>query len=447
LSFPALGFETGTVTAVRPGSNPELGAFEVLTVTFAGQSDPREFAAGLLEHKLNASPSAGTGDTEKSPDQLLAEFGPGLIAKLETRLLAGTDIVRLADRWFPRALLASVNVGDLNLAEAVLDMAGGGPLPTDDLLKETNLPQNINPRLRAFSLHFALQEDARFDEVGPAGQVLWFLHRLEPPEVAYPPRRLDNAAPAHDDARLTPELQALAREIEDELSPTSEAWEAAAEVTLTLTFPHRRVGTLPLTPRLAQLFPTAYESPRIRCLLVDGDGGEKFPGWVVRAGAYVYGLDEWYTRHEFPVGGLLTVRQGEQPGEVIVKADKRRPAREWVRTAAPGPEGRLTFTMQKRAIAVNYDELMIVAADNLTAIDDVWLKSQKVPYDRLVADIFRELAKLNPQSAVHARTLYAAVNVVRRSPPGAVFAELLAHPYYAHVGDAYWRFDQSQWTD
>jgi hypothetical protein len=218
-------------------------------------------------------------------------------------------------------------------------------------------------------------------------------------------------------------------------------------VSLTLTFPHRRVGTLPLTRRLAQLFPTAHESPRIRFILVDGDTGEKFPGWVVRAGRYVFGLDEWYGKHEFPVGGQLTVRLGEQPGEVVVKADKRRPAREWVRTAAPAADGRLLFTMQKRPIAVNYDDLMMVAVDNLPAIDDVWLKMQKLPYDRLVADIFRELAKLNPQSAVHAKTLYAAVNVVRRSPPGAVFAELVSRPYYAHVGDAYWRFDQSQWTE
>jgi hypothetical protein len=64
-----------------------------------------------------------------------------------------------------------------------------------------------------------------------------------------------------------------------------------------------------------------------------------------------------------------------------------------------------------------------------------------------VADVFRELAKLNPQSAVHAKTLYAAVNVARRSPPGPIFTELATQPYYALVGDAYWRFDQARWTE
>ena len=53
----------------------------------------------------------------------------------------------------------------------------------------------------------------------------------------------------------------------------------------------------------------------------------------------------------------------------------------------------------------------------------------------------------NVQSAVHAKTLYAAVNVARRSPPGPIFAELVSHPYYLLVGDAYWRFDQSHWTE
>jgi hypothetical protein len=214
-----------------------------------------------------------------------------------------------------------------------------------------------------------------------------------------------------------------------------------------VTFPHRRVGTLPLSPRLEPLFPTAYESPRIRFILVDGDTGEKFPGWVVRAGRYVFGLDEWYKKYEFPVGGQLTVRRGQDAGEVVVKASRRRPVREWVRTAAPGPDGRLTFSMQKRPIGVTYDDLTIVAVDNLAAVDEVWLKSQAIPFERLVADVFRELAKLNPQSAVHAKTLHAAVNVARRSPPGPIFAELVSRPWYVHVGDAYWRFDQSLWAE
>jgi hypothetical protein len=305
----------------------------------------------------------------------------------------------------------------------------------------------LNPRLQAFSLNYALQEDDRFDEVGPAGETMWHLQKLEPPEVHVKPRRLANAAPEYDRSRLTPTLLALEKELEDELEMIELPATPPGEVAMTLTYPHLHTGTLPLSARLAKIFPTAYEAPRVRFMLVDGNTGQKFPGWVVRAGRYVYGLEAWYKQNDMIVGAQLTVRSGDAPGEVVVKADKRRTTREWVRTAANSAEGRLAFSMQRRPISVAYDELMVIAVDNPALMDDIWQKSDKYPFHRLVADIFRELAKLNPQSAVHAKTLYTAVNVARRAAPGAIFAELVTRPWYAHVGDAYWRFDAARWTE
>jgi hypothetical protein len=447
LFFPALEYASGQVVEVRPGTNPEQGEFDVIAIDFDNGLGRRDFAARLTNHKLNTLSEEKAAEDLAAPEAIFEEHGAAITAKLEARLQASPDIVRLAGRWFPRALLATINIGHLNLAEAVLDMAGGGPLPTEDLLKEVGLPANINPRLQAFSLNFALQEDERFDEVGPAGQVLWFLRRLEPPDVLFPPRRLESAAPEYDPARLNPTLLALEVEIADELAPTPENLTTEDRVEVWLTFPHRRTGTLPLSPQLAHLFPTALVSPRIRFVFVDGETGEKFPGWVVRLGHYVYGLEEWYKQHDFPVGGHLTVSKGEQPGEVIVRADKRRPTREWVRTATSGSDGRLAFSMQKRSVSINYDELMIVAVDNFTVTDEASTRSQAMPFDKLVASVFRELAKLNPQSTVHAKTLYAAVNVARRCPPGPIFAELVMRPWYSHVGDAYWRFDLTHWTE
>ena len=447
LVFSAVDYSLGTVVGVRPGRNPDYPEFDVIKVDFGEGRPTREFATRLADHKLNQQQDQASMGEVKAPESLFAEFGAEIAAKLEARLRANPEIVRLAGRWFPRALLASINEGHLNLAEAVLDMAGGGPLPTEGLLPEVGLPANVNPRLQAFSLNYALQEDPRFDEVGPTGQVMWFLHRVEPAEVVEPPRRLANAAPEVDRSVLTPVLLDIERQIDDEFSPHPEDEEPGDEIHITLNYPHRRSGTLPLSWRLAPLFPTALVSPRVRFTLVDADSGEQMPGWVVREGQYVFGLDEWYKRHDVLAGGHLSVRRGERPGEVVVQARKRRPTREWVRTAVANHEGRLAFSMQKRLIAVDYDEQMIVAADNVAPVDEVWQRSQALPFQRLVADIFRELAKLNPQSAVHAKTLYAAVNVARRSPPGPIFAELATRPYYALVGDAYWRFDQSQWTE
>jgi len=87
--------------------------------------------------------------------------------------------------------------------------------------------------------------------------------------------------------------------------------------------------------------------------------------------------------------------------------------------------------------------------DNLGAIDQVWekLDERRTSLEKVVADTFRELAKLTTQSAVHARSLYSAVNVIRRAPPAPIFAELVSRPYFVHVGDAYWRFDDSRYAD
>lgn len=448
IAFHHLNFATGKVTGVRSGANPELGSFDVITVEFSEGQKTREFAARLTRHKLNESNGSldDSDHPQRTPDEVLADHGQSIAAKLEARFRAKGDIVRIAGRWFPRALLANINEGHLNLAEAVLDMASGGPLATAELVPTLDLPSTVNEKLKVFSLNYALQEDDRFDEVGPAGQVLWFLHRLEPAEVLTAPRYL-KCEPEAGGVVLPEVLQKLEAELDDEYAPTSAA-PAADEVTLYLTYPHLRAGTLPLSQKLAALFPTAYVTPRIRFNLVDAHTGEKRPGWVVRPGRYVFGLAEWYRKYEVPVGGTLTVQKGDAPGEVIVKIARRKPIREWVRSVAVN-DGRVSFTMQKRPVAVEYDEQMIVAADNLSAVDQVWqrLDERKVPLEKIVADMFRELAKLTTQSAVHARSLYSAVNVIRRVTPGTIFSELVTRPYYVHVGDAYWRFDDSRYSE
>jgi hypothetical protein len=103
--------------------------------------------------------------------------------------------------------------------------------------------------------------------------------------------------------------------------------------------------------------------------------------------------------------------------------------------------------MLKQLVGTAYDDLMVVGLLDTVALDEVWLRGSQrnLPLERLVAFVFRELAKLNPQSAVHAQALYSGLNVLRRLPPGPIFAELVTRPYYVHVGDMYWRFEDSAW--
>lgn len=184
LVFPALDWKKGKVLGSRAGVNPESGAFDVITVAMETGAE-RLFAAGLETHALNEDPQQTAEAAESGLDDIVEEYGEAIQKKLEDALAADRALVRIAGRWFPRGLLIDVNEGQLNLAEAVLDMAQGEPQPTSALLKDVELPAGINPKLAEFSLNHALQEDERFDEVGPAGQVLWCLKRLEPEGVRH----------------------------------------------------------------------------------------------------------------------------------------------------------------------------------------------------------------------------------------------------------------------
>lgn len=448
LVFPALDFLHGTVLSMRPGQNAEAGAFDVIRVKMDGGE--REFAVGLEHHRLNDIPleiQLRGGDL--TPEQILHTYGESIVQNLETRLGRESEIVQIAGRWFPRALLVDVSPGHMNLSEAVLDVAGGGPLPTSALLEHMDMPQNVDPRLAAFSLEYALYQDSRFEEVGPAGEMLWFLRRLEPPEVIFPPRRLACSSSPADETGLTSDLLALKCDLEDEWDRRESNSDDIQEASLILPFPHWRVGTLPLNSRLEKIFPHAHQATHIRFDFMDSENGNRFSGWVVVPLRYVFGLADWYQEKGMIPGGMLKIRKGEKPGVVVLEAASRRPVREWVRTAVASSNNRLTYSMQKQSIAVEYDEQSVIAVGDAKAVDEIWLRldENKTPLSQIVADVFRELAKLNPQSTVHARTLYHAVNVVRRVPPAPVFHELVQQPYFFHMGDLYYRFDEAKWME
>ena len=176
----------------------------------------------------------------------------------------------------------------------------------------------VNEKLTEFSLNFALQEDSRFDEVGPAGETLWFLRQLEPEMVREVPIYLKHSKFEFSPEELHGLLDMLEEDVIDELQPETVSCCEDDEVAVTLIFPHWQSGTLPLSDRIRRLFPTAYEAPRIRFTFVDADDNETFPGWVVRQDKYVYGLREWYEKNELIPGSMVYIRRGEQPGTVVV---------------------------------------------------------------------------------------------------------------------------------
>ena len=440
LVFPALR-AGGNVRAVRAGVNPELGAFEVLTVAMDDGAQ-KLFAAALATHKLNDPPAEDEVDSGLDPEAVARDFGADLEKKLDTAFATDESLVRIAGRWFPRALLLDVNTGHLNLAEAVLDMAGGEPLTTEGLMKDIELPAGVNSNLTEFSLNYALQEDARFDEVGPAGNVLWCLERLEPEGVRTIPVPLQYVEIEHDRAVLNEQMLALEAQVDDELSQASAP--PADEVTISLLYPHWRAGTLPISARVNRLFPTAYESDRVRFTLVDSKTGKKIPAWVVRKHGYVYGLMDWYKSQELMPGALIRVRRGNQPGEVRIEALTHRSVRDWVRTVIVGADGGLVFALLKQQVSAELNDRMALAVPDPAAVDaarDQAAKS-RISFADLTKNLMRELTKLSPQGHVHVQELYAGINILRRVPPAPLMALLATRPEYTHVGDLHFRLDE-----
>jgi hypothetical protein len=440
LVFPAFNWQPGKVIGVRLGENPDLANFEVIRIAFEN-GEQREFAAQLAEHSLNDPPKISTDDTSLNVKKVLDEYGEGLIEYIEEDLQTRPDFERIAGNWFPRALLVDINIGHLNLAEAVLDMAGGGPLPTSTLIDQIGLTSDVNSQLLEFSLDWAMQNDSRFDEVGPAGKVLWFLHRLEPPEVLEPPIYLRYPGIEYDRSLLTKEMLVLERDLDDELSPLYTRTTQLDEAEIRLIYPHWRSGTLPLSTQVKHLFPTAYEAPRIRFMLVDGDTGESFPSWVVREKRYVYGLRNWYETRGLIPGSLIRVRRGKKPGEVILKTEHRRSNREWMRTVLVGSDGGIVFAMLKQYVASSFDDRMAIAIPDIEALDQVWARGSRdhQSLERVLMSMVRELSKLNPQGHVHASELYAAINIVRRVPPGPILVQLACQQGLVHLGDLHFR--------
>ncbi len=443
LFFPHLNFAVGTVVGVREGHNPEVGPFKVIQVRFEADGTLREFAAEYpLPHRLNDWDGLyRTDEKGMRPEEVWAAWGRQIQERLTARLEASPDFVRVGDRWFPKALLVELHEGHLNLVEAVLDVHGGGPLPPEALLPHLELPSDVPPAAQVFSLNAALYRDPRFDEVGPAGQFLWFLRRMEPPEVLETPPRLQGSPYTGTGERLDEALRRIAAEMDDELSVPGEIRPGlvgeAEEVVWIATYPHLASGTAPLTRRTAQVFPLG-RTHRIRFEFEDPTDGRRWAGWVVRERGYVFGLREWYRAHAVQPGCLVVFRRAPEPGVIRVQLQGRS-RRDWVRVVRV-EDGRLAFDMLRRQVPGEFDDQSLIFVDDPAVLEELWPRWRNRPARALVQQLFPALARLTPQGTVHAKTLYQAVNLLIRLPPEALFEETLGVPGCVYLGDGYWRW-------
>ncbi len=441
LVFPALKFAQATVSNVRDGYDPQIGKFTVIGVQINNKD--REFAADYpTDHILNVDDPDGFdpfGDVDL--EEIVEKFESRVSRKVTEALEKREAFVRLGNEWFVKELMAEVTIGHLHLAEAVLEMNEGGPLPTSEILVHLDMDDTLDAAVQRFSLEYALLNDGRFDEVGPPSKVTWYLQRLEPDAVKAPPELLEYSPIEYNQAILSPQLLLLERELDDEWSDL-EAATMVRPTILSLTYPHRWAGTLPLSSRTRPLFPSGI-SARQRIILIDEQSEQQLEAWIVQEHRYIYGLAEWYKEHEIPIGGFITLKPGPETGIVLIDYDRRRPQREWVRLASV-ENNRLKFDLERRSVSCGYDDLMIVGTDYVAAVEAYArrVSANQRSLASLLAEVFPELARLNPQQTVHSKTLYSAINMVKRVPPGPLFSELIQHSSFQPVGDHYWHYDK-----
>lgn len=448
LIFPQMNLATATVIQVRSGTNSQYGDYRVIAVEFDDKAlnkgdSPREFAAELnAPHPLsvdNEAPQLFDGKPTITPEEILAA-NPKIVDQLEKLLQENDDLVCLATRWFPRDLMIEVDIGQLHLAEAVLDMHNGGPLTTETIIKEIGGLGEAPMPLQIFSLDYALNKDERFDEVGPAGIVMWYLKRMEPEYVRITPSQLHYQPISYQPELLSPTLRIVEAEIDDEFSDIPTKPLDIAHVRL--IYPHRRMGTLPLNSQTRQIFPTA-KTQRISVKVIDAQDGESYDAWVVHESRYVYGLGPFYAKHRLPIGAHITVTRGEKVGQIIINYEAKKAHKEWVRLLVP-KGNQLDFETGQRMIGAEFDELLNFGVDNLSDLDQFIIQAQQ--QHRTLASIIKlllpALGKLSPQGTTHVKTLYSAVNVIRRCPPGPIFAMLIANPDFEQIGDYNWKLSE-----
>lgn len=445
LVFPAIDFAVGNVEEVRDGHNPEHGPFKVIQVQFPDLDLSREFATELqTPHLLNQSngqgplSAVGLMSEVELYELYKSEIDDALLYALEDGPRS-EDFVEVNGHWMLSDMLTEVHIGHLNIAEAIIELAGK-PVESAQILAELDLDSNVLNDMSILSLNHAMSQDERFDMVGTDTNYLWFLRRLEPVEAVDVPILLRPTQPTYNRSLLSVELLQIEWELDDEWGESSLSSELPSIVpstTLTLTYPHRRCGTLPLNGRTRGFFPQS-DLGRSTVTLIDGRWGTHIQGWVVHEARYVTGLTKWMEDHVIPVGALITLERTSKPDEIVVDYRTRRAKREWSRLATADLESlKLHFEMSKTQIACEYDEALIVSESDPGPIGQlrIMLNQNRVELTRIVEDLMPELTKLSPQGTVHVKTVYSAANMLRRSAPGPIFYALISNRKFRDLGN------------
>ena len=449
-------FGIARVTATWPQYDPYFGENLGMRVREEATGKMRVFKAGIkrgFEYFVPAEVEEpedwdlGKPTPYVTPGEVVEQFGSYVQRELLGRLSQDERFINFGQEWFLVDLLERVSPQELAQAAERIRQAGE-PLSLKGLADVPDKPQTQADFVQRFRWNYALARDNRFDNVGTSDAPLWFLAELEPPEVVTKPKALTIPAVPYSREYIYVhrELKELDRRIAEEEEgshPLGEP-ESAERVEFVLNFAHRQAGAIPLNKNTRRVFPRT-DRPRTRITFINGRSGERMPGWVMWEENYAWGLREWYEENLIWPGAYIRLERTEHPLELIVDyIPLPEPKTENVRVPRI-VDGKLTFEWQERTIPYKYDPDMLIAETRFEDMEALGLEARYVgmPIFEVMCEIFPGLAQLHPQGHVHARTLFSAVNLVRRCAPGTVFCELSQRVCFDPVGGGYWTYDES----
>jgi len=451
LVFSALDYAVGQVVAVREGNNPRYGTFGVIKVQLQNEDTLREFAMGLaLDHALDQSVlRLEQGQDLLSPDQLYELYGQNARDLVQEALLQNEDFVHLDGHWFLRELIPEVSPYHLNIAEAIV-YDHRQPLTVSQLLEsfeEADWRSTSKASAQAYALSYALSQDPRFVQLGAPDESTWFLGDLIPPGARRKPLRLVPMYRAQGGEWLNRELHEFVVELGDEADELGASQDvkpgSVDSVRFFLIYPHLREGTLPLTERALGVL-SERPADRFMVTFLDQRNGEEIPGWMVPDEGYGSGLEEWYRKHEIPIGAEITLAPGDTPFTFLIGFKVRKRKREWV-VGAQVVNGVLALSKLQRALTCYHDKDLMID-EKSKELDGLWINASEANQSVFahLTELCPELAKLDGQGRVHAKTLYSAVNLTRRCGAVRIFAELTRRVCFDPVGNGHWVYDESQ---
>ncbi len=448
LLFTECDYKTGRVVEVREGHNRRYGGFNVIKVYFDADSTDAEFASDFpYPHPLNrpVEELLGKGDDSLSESDIVNAYRELVNAKLEVALQKNHDFVTFDDLWFLRELLPEMNDYVLNLAEASIDSTHHHPVAVREILADMNLQLTASLEAQLFALNLALGRDNRFVNVSLDENPVWYLRALMPAAAFARPEILVPAQRTAGGEYIGSTMLELVEQIGDELDFLPATAPTTGDTHIELSFPHLYSGTLPASPRIIGALP-ATRATHIPITLIENRSGQKIDAWLCPAEAYICGLSDWYKKAGICIGAMIGLSQLPDPLTWQISITPIKGKKSEFICSAGISDGVLTLGNQRTSLEVKVDRNMLIDVPEPAVIAAQMREAESsgLPLSTIVFHVFEELVKkFSKGGSVHAKSVYSAVNLIRRYSAVAVFAELTRRACYDPVGGGFWALEPS----